>query len=184
MGLFDFFKKDKPKGPDPVSGLTLSKMKPGYMVDYDLKTWEVTAYNLYDWGDGDESYEWQLKNGDDVRYLELETDDEEEWCLSRKVPFGKLGSGISQAIIDNGDPPDEITFDGEPYYLEKMAGGHFLKDGKGIGQPLLSWDYENDEGDKYLSVEQWGEEDFEASQGIPVEEYQFTNILPVEEKED
>jgi hypothetical protein len=59
-----------------------------------------------------------------------------------------------------------------------MGGGKFLKNGTGSGKELLSWDYENDSGDKLLSVEQWGEEDFEASVGYPVEEYQFLNILP------
>ena len=38
----------------------------------------------------------------------------------------------------------------------------------------------NDPGKKYLGIEQWGENDFEASLGEPVEEYQFTNILPRE----
>ena len=180
MGIFDFLKKDKDKGPDPISGLSLKNMKAGYLVDYDLKTWEVTAYNVYDWGEGDKSYEWQLASGDEVVYLEVEFDDEDDWSLNRKLPFGKIGSKVRDHIIEHGDPPDEVVVDGTTYYLEEMAGGHFLKDGEGLGQPMLRWDFEDDSGKKYMGIEQWGEEDFEASTGIPVEEYQFSNILPRE----
>ena len=109
MGWKDLFKKDKDTGPDPVTGLTLGKMKAGYVVDYDLKSWEVTAYNSYDWGDGDLSHEWQLKNSDQVLYLELESDDEDDWSLNRKLPFHKLGAGIKEYIMENGDPPDELV---------------------------------------------------------------------------
>ncbi|MBW2366658.1 MAG: DUF4178 domain-containing protein, partial [Deltaproteobacteria bacterium] len=77
MGLKDFFKKKQPSDLK-ITDLTLSDLKMGYMVDYDLKTWQVTAHNTYDWGDGDLTLEWQLKSHDDTIYLELESDDEEQ----------------------------------------------------------------------------------------------------------
>ena len=40
--------------------------------------------------------------------------------------------------------------------------------------------YEDESGEKYLAIEQWGETEFEASLGQPVEEYQFSDILPGE----
>ncbi len=43
---------------------------------------------------------------------------------------------------------------------------------------LLCWDYYDLSEEKTLTIEQWGEEKFEAAVGIYVEEYQFTNILP------
>jgi hypothetical protein len=178
MGLRDLFKKEKPEGPDPISGLKLSKLKVGYMVDYDLKTWEVTAHSKYDWGDGDITDEWQLRSGDDVVYLEREFDDEDDWSLNRKIPFGSLAPGIRDHLREHDDPPQEIHFEGTTYHLEDMAGGHFLSGGSGPGRPLLRWGYEDDSGEKYLGIEQWGEDEFEATVGVPVEEYQFTNILP------
>ncbi len=178
MGIKDFFKKKKPKGPDPITELTLAKLQAGYYVDYDMKTWEVTAYNIYDWGPGDIAHEWQLKGIDDTIYLERECEDEEYWSISRKIPINRLGSGIKEHIIAHEDPPDEISYEDTTYYLEESGGGHFLKGGKGPGKELLKWDYEDESGKKYLSIEQWGENDFEASAGMPAEEYQFTNILP------
>ncbi len=178
MGIFDIFKKEKEPAADPLHDLTLDKLKTGYLVDYNLETWEVEAGNYYDWGEGDISYEWQLRSTGEVLYLEKESDDEDEWSLNRSISFGRLGTEVKNHIQETGDPPAEIVFEGTTYFQTEMAGGHFFKDGKGPGKEMLSWSYEDDTGRKYLSIEQWGDEDFQASVGEPVEAYQFTNILP------
>ncbi len=182
MGIKDLFKKDKKKEFDPLKDLSLAMLKVGYMVDYDMKTWEVEAYNYYDWGGGDISHEWQLKSGDEVVYLENESDDDEEWSLNRKIAFSSLGSEVKEHILEAGDPPEEIVFEGTTFYREESGGGHFYKDSAGPSKELLRWSYEDDEGQSYLGIEQWGEEDFDATLGEPVEEYQFVNILPREQK--
>ena len=180
MGWLDFLKKDKKKDPDPLSDLTLSNLQVGYMVDYDMKTWEVKAYHYYDWGGGELSYEWQLESVDDALYLEREADDEDVWSISRKISVSRLDPGIKGHIRKHEDPPDEIAFEETTYYLEESGSGHFFKDGKGSGEKFFVWDYEDDSGKKFISIERWGENDFDASVGTVVEEYQFTNILPVE----
>jgi hypothetical protein len=181
MGLLDFFSKKK-KGDedtDSIADLGLSDLKAGYMVDYDLATYQVEAHNFYDWGKGDKSYEWQLKGIDTTYFLEVEDEDEKEWSLNRKIAFGKLDPQVKESILESGDPPREITLDGVTYYQEEMAGGHFHKDCQPEnGREFLRWSYEDDDGSKYLSIEQWGEMEFEAYTGIPVEPYQFSNILP------
>ena len=143
MGFKDFFKKEKKKEIDPLKELTLSHLESGFLVDYDLKTWEVQAKNYYDWGDGEISREWQLKSAEEVVYLEKESDDEDEWSLNRKVPFLRLGSEVKQSLLDKGDPPDTIVFEGNPYYLDETAGGHFYKDSQGPGKEMLRWSYED-----------------------------------------
>ncbi|GBC61234.1 DUF4178 domain-containing protein [Desulfonema ishimotonii] len=178
--LLGFGRKENPadKGPDPLHDLTLSGLQAGDMVDFDLKTWQVQARHRYDWGGGDISFEWQLKSHDDVIYLQKDADDEAEWSISRPIAFGRLGPEIRDYLSEHDDPPEEIVFDGVTYCIEEMAGGHFYKDDRGPGKEFLSWSYADDSGEKYLSIEQWGETEFEAAVGGPAEEYQFTNILP------
>lgn len=184
MSWKDFFRKKPTDAPDPLKDLTLSKLQVGYFVDFDMKTWEVTAKHYYDWGSGVITHEWQLKSVDETIYLERASDDEDEWSISRKIPIGRLGSGIKEHINAHEDPPGQIVFEDTTFYLDESAGGHFHKDGKGPGQELIAWDYIDESEKKYLSIEQWGETDFEASVGEAVEDYQFTNILPTESKED
>ena len=105
MGLRDLFRQKKEEPDiDPLQDLVLSKLKVGYFLDYDLKTWEVTAYNHYDYGDGDSGDEWELTSGREKCYLERSDDDEVEWVLGKKIPIGSLSGGIRQYIIDHDGP--------------------------------------------------------------------------------
>ncbi len=182
MGFTDFFRKKKKQEPtfDPLKDLVLSKLKPGYFLDYDLKSWTVKRYNVYDWGDGMITEEWEIKSGNETCYLDREDDDEVEWTLSRRLPFKKLDAdgSIARTIKKNDDPPGEISYEGKAYYLEESGGGYFQRDGKGIGTEFLTWNFEAESGEEFINIEQWGENDFSASIGIYVEEYQFSNILP------
>ncbi len=181
MGLKNFFKRNKEEANnnvDPISDTTLKNMNKGWYVDYDTKTWEVVSASYYDWGAGDLSYEWQLTSYDDTIYLEREEDDEDIWSISRKVPLSQLGSNIKTHILEHEDPPNQIDFKGKTYYLSESGGGHFYQDKKSAQKNILNWDFEDESGENFLSIEQWGEDDFEASIGHVVFEYQFTNIIP------
>ncbi len=179
MGWKDIFGKKKKKDDSVrLDDLVLSNLKVGWFLDYDMKTWEVEAYNYYDWGGGSITKEWLLKSTDDSIYLARDDDDEVEWSVNRQIKVQRLGPGIIEHIAKHDDPPGEITYEGTVYYLEEGSGGHFHKGGTGPGQKFLSWDFEDDAGTKFLAIEQWGEKDFEASTGISVEEWQFDNILP------
>ncbi len=173
-----FGKKKKEEPLDPFQDMVLSKLKVGYLVDYDLKTWEVTEYNMYDWDDGDYSYEWELTSGNEIIYLEREEDDEVEWVVSKRISFKSLGPGLSTHIKQNEDPPHELEYDGVAYYLEDGSGGYFCKGGGKQRIEFLYWEFLDESEEKVLTIEQWGEDKFEASVGFYVEEYQFTNILP------
>lgn len=177
MGWKDLFKKKATQPSHDVTHLSLADLRPGFMVDYDMTTWQVTAAHTYDWGEDDLTFEWQLKSHDDVIYLEREPDDEDYWSISRKIPIGKIGTRTIEHIRSHGDPPDQVRVDEITYYLEESGGGYFLENGKGPGKELLKWDFADDTGKKFLSIEQWSETDFEASLGITVEEYQFTHLL-------
>ena len=48
MSVRKWFGRDKDNGDD-YEEYTLATMKPGYMVDYDLKTWTVTGFQTYDY---------------------------------------------------------------------------------------------------------------------------------------
>lgn len=173
-----FFKKKDAPTPDPITDLVLSNLQVGCFVDYDMKTWEVKACHYYDWGSGDLSFEWQLTSHDETLFLEREPDDEDYWSVSQKIPISRLMLGLRDQIRANDSPPDTLEFEGTIYYLEETGAGHFHKNREESSIEILKWDYMDESEKKLLSIEQWGEDDFEAFTGKPVEEYQFTDILP------
>lgn len=184
MNLRDLFKK-QPDEPslDPLRDLVLDKLRVGYLVDYDLKTWQVTAHNTYDF-DGKTVREWELTTDRDVRYLERSEDDEEVWTLATKIPVGRLGDAVRDRLYAQQEPPGEISYEGRSYYLYADAAGYFQEGGRGERQPMLAWEYSNagdteaDADTLFLTVEQWGERELEASTSVRVQSYEFTNILP------
>lgn len=176
MSLKDLFHK-KDADFDPLADLVLSKLKVGYMLDYDLKTWQVTDFCRYDYGDGYITDEWELTSGRDTGCLERAEDDEVIWKFTRKLPICAVEGDVSRQIIENGDPPRKIVCKGKTYYLDESGAGHMHKEGKRTAE-FIYWDFLDEDGANIVTIEQWGESDFEASAGLFVEEYQFTNILP------
>lgn len=176
---FNFFFKKKEEGDefDPLRDLVLSKLRVGYMVDYDLKTWKVTAYNKYNI-DGRTTDEWELTSGRERFYLEREEDDEIYWSLSKKLPIGAIDGEIKQYIMKNDDPPDQITCKEKKYYMDSSGAGFMYEGGLGSGIEFIFWDFIDSDGKNFVTIEQWGESEFDAYEGNGVEEYQFSNILP------
>ena len=156
---------------------TLDTMKKGYLVDYDLKTWEVTGYNIYDY-DGFLTQEWELRCGEEVHFLErAEEDGQVEWTLTRKIHVNQIEGDLIDEILNSDDPPEEIHYEGRLYTAVESGAGIQRQGGEEAGREFVSWSYEAGE-DRVLFITQWGERDFAACEGTSVEAYQFTDILP------
>ena len=181
MGFLDRLRKKSDEDElDPLADLVLAKLKPGYLVDYDLRTWRVTDYNTYRFNDGHEAEEWELTADHDKRYLELSRGDGEVWTLSKEIPVGAIDGDVRQHILDHDDPPSEVTYKGTVYYLEGSSGGEMLPAGRGPGKHLIQWELLDEDEERFLSIMQWSETEVTAVSGIFVEDYQFTDILPGE----
>lgn len=87
-----------------VASFDLDQLQEGYLVDYDMATWEVRRHTSYDrpaWPVD----EWTLENGDDILILEHEYDDGDVFRLL--TPAGLT----------------EVEVDGEPF-LSVVRGEH------------------------------------------------------------
>ena len=63
------------------------------------------------------------------------------------------------------------------YYLDESGSGRMHQEGQATKE-FIHWDFIDEEDEHCLTIEQWGETEFEAAEGYYVEEYQFTSILP------
>lgn len=177
MNWNPFKKKDEKAELDPLRDLTLSALRPGYVVDYDLKTWQVTAQHHYDF-EGDRADEWELTCADGVRFLDREEDDGIRWTLTRKIQLSAIEGNLRGHLKESEDPPDTVVYEGTEYFGESSDGGEYFKDGEEPGQEFIVWSYADESGKKVLYIEQWGDDEYEAAVGEVVEEYQFSDILP------
>lgn len=183
LGKKWFGSKDSDGDTDGLADLQLDGMRLGDLVDYDLKTWEVTNRCVYDY-DGFPTQEWQLSAGDDVRFLErAEEDGRTEWTLTRSIDIDEIQPDVIAAIGADEDPPDLVHFESRGYKgVESDSGMQFDvgPDGstrEGAGREFVSWSFASED-ERVLFLVQWGEQRFRVYEGESVQEYSFTDILP------
>lgn len=179
MGIFDRFLKKKTSHYDSTN-IRVHDLDVGFVFDYDLSTWEVLALYEYDWGGNYFTREFKVSNGDKTLYLSLAEDDELILCISSKIKLRQLGEDIQDSLLTHQKAPNKISFEGKNYLFEKEAPGYFHDISKGdeAWEEFISFDYEDDSGNYSISIEQWGEKEFEASTGVYINEFDISNILP------
>lgn len=171
-----FFGKKKEEDVD-FTEPTLASMQVGYMLDYDMKTWQVTACGTYDY-DGYIAREWTLRSGDDIRFLEGgEEDGRMLWSLTTAIDLRSIDGDVGEAIRCDGDPPEQLTYAGLHYDAIESSAGLYRETETGEGREFVSWSFAAD-GGQVLFINQWGDREFSAYAGLRVEEYQFADILP------
>ena len=157
---------------------TLGAMKVGYLVDYDMKTWEVTGYNTYDYS-GFETKEWVIETSNKVGYLErADSDGEISWTLTESIAISQIDEEVIEHIIRHEDPPKTLPYNGRSYRLMESGAGLLHESASSPGKRFISWTYCDNSGNNVLFVTQYGERDFKFVAGGYVQEYQFMNILP------
>ncbi len=181
MGFFDFLFKPKKQLPTyDVTNMKISDIREGFVVDYDMKSWVVKEEYEYDWGNNLFSYEYKLDCGNDSVYLTIEEDDELGLYLMRKIKVRALDENLPEYIEKNQSPPSKIVYGGKTFLKDNERPGYFSNlTKKEDATEFISWDYycETDE-KEIISIEQWGEREFEAAHGHKVQEHSFSSILP------
>jgi len=102
----------------------LAQLREGSMLDYDMQTWEVTAYESHS-DAGWPADEWTLESGTDVRFLEHDYNEGDVFRLSKPAKIskiavhdyhGKQGEPFLTAIREE-DAPGTIVYQDEEYVL-------------------------------------------------------------------
>ncbi len=177
---FGWFKKKKEEESkrlyDPTR-VTVKDLVKGAFLDYALETWEVKAVYEYDWGDNFFSNEFQLSTAEDSIYLSVEEDGELFITVTRKIIIHDIEEDVVTYILKNETPPMKITYQGETYYRKSENIGYYRNVENEEWSELVSWTYFDRSQEKIISVEQWGEQEFEASAGKVVQEFEFSSII-------
>lgn len=174
-----FSRKDKKEESIDPLNIKLTELKKGYILDYDLSSWEVKEVYNYDWGDEFFTKEYKIFNGKDSRYLHVEDDDELELIIAEKIKPTTIDPDLPEHINNHGRPPKKIHYKGSEYRLESTSPGFFNEEGKKEQWvEHISWTYYDTDEVKTINIEQWGEFEFEASIGKVVEAYEISNIVP------
>lgn len=155
MGLFDFL---KPKQEQPkIVPRNFFNIQVGDVVTYDEIDYMVKQ--VYEYNEG--GYKWMdyhlVDNENDI-WFGVDDDDGVELSMYHKVPW------------EDESFPKKVVHDGVTYYKEEHSTARVINksdytDTKAVQVEYA--DYENEAGNKYLSLERWAD-DFEASVGFSI----------------
>lgn len=184
MGIFDIFNKNKKPDYDPLN-VKVTDLRLGFVFDYNLESWIVKEEYEYDWGDNCFTREFKITNGDKTAYLHVEDDDEVKITISDKIKIRKIDEDLPEYIRSNGESRTKLVYNNKTYFLDKESPGFYRDVAKSPDKnkdeswtEFISWDY-YDESEKFaISIEQWGENEFDASVGEIIEEFKISNIIP------
>jgi hypothetical protein len=181
MGLFDVFKKkEEPKlNYDPLD-VKVTDLQKNFVFEYDLKSWVVKEVYDYDWGNNFITREYKVDSGDETAYLSVDEDDEIYLYLMKKVNIRAIDEDLPEQIVKQEVPPKKLTYDGKTFFKGNEHPGYFhnTDDTTNEWSEFILWDY-YDESEKFIiSIEQWGEREFEAAYGKVLREHEISNIIP------
>jgi hypothetical protein len=177
MGFLDFLfgGNDDDVPDDVVDDPSLDQLREGYVLDYEMRTWEVTRHAKYDY-EGWPADEWTLENGDDLMFLEYEYDDGDVFLLSEPVESTEVtvDGEPFRAVVRDQEPPGTVTYERDEYVLAEEGSATRTVDGR--TNSLDYWVYQGD--DEFVALERYGSSDWNVYAGREVEPFEFDNILP------
>jgi hypothetical protein len=160
-----FQSKKKTEAPE-VKERNFFNIRVNDIIEYNLEDYQVVGKLTYH----DHGWEWiayQLLGASETIWLSVEMDDELGLAIY-KTTKEKLSEPI----------PKNVTVDGTAYTLAEQGTARVSGEGRGKnvnGVEVNYYDFENDDEDKFLSVEVWGSE-VEVSQGYEIEEFEIKII--------
>ena len=145
-------------------------------VGPELKDMDITVLSRHIYREGEYTwYEIEGETGDGKVWIEYEEDDELEIAIKLKdLKLRELG--ISKSDLDRMDDEEKgsFTYKDEKFYYEDSGQAVFYRHGlEDKAEQFYYWEFENDEGDKFIGVENWSGE-YESSLSAPLKPSQVT----------
>jgi preprotein translocase subunit YajC len=142
------------------------------MDDYDVT---ISRRHVYKEG-GYEWFELEGDNGSSTVWLSVEKDDELEVNLAvKKSKLRVLGVSIKDLEEMENNNEGEIEYEDEKFYYESSGEADFFKDGNTNNpEAFYYWEFENENGSRFISIEEWEDGDVDVTISLPVKQSQIT----------
>ncbi len=169
---------------DP-SRLTIENLKPGYMVDYRIKTWKAVNENQFDWDNGLTEKEFKLVIESEIDRMFVYLRKESgylEVLETKQINIHAIDPLLEREILENKQPMNRLNYNGLPYYRENVKKGWvFNIPGDERPRRVTAWEYFNEQRDLVIRIELYGTAEFKTTIGKIISPSLFTDILPVED---
>lgn len=172
--LFGIRKANKSTGDTQVD-FEVKDLKKGFILDYDLKSWEVQDVAVYEWDNGVKDYEYTIFDGKEKQFLNYESASG-NISVYWKSQINEIW-GDFRAMIRKGEDITNETF--------TVGGSEFYFAGEGAARVksmtetfhMTNWLFQSDD-NRYISFNKYEDGFLEAYEGIGLSPHAVSNILP------
>ncbi len=166
---------------DPMR-LSIINIKAGFLVDFDLTTWETVQEWQYDWDNGNSGKEFRLVNEKETLHLYMRNEGTQlHTILGRKVNIFSIDRDLEEEIQTNSRPPSVINYEEIDYFREntKVGWRHELT-AKTSANKITAWEYFDETLTFFMRIEQIEGQSYKATVGEVISPFEFSNVLSKE----
>lgn len=163
------------------TNLTIKNLLKGFVLTYNLKSWEVIYEAQYDWANGESDKLYRLSGEDNSHILVYVR---EEMGLLTPFIEDKLQSNEqTQAFgkLNAQTAPTELDFNDDHYRKLNYSAGKMFVSGSQNFSEMAQWFYVSAATEKSLRIVQFTHGEVAVFMGKQAKEMEFTNILPSED---
>lgn len=160
---------------DPLN-IRFRDLNIGFLVDYDLKTWQIKEGGECDL-EGNLFRRFKLSDGKDS--LDIFYDLRGKVYLVNEFNIKTLDE-VDDEILNKGNPPDEVEYQGKKYYLDKKfdGQGRDLSSNSHDWHRMIAWFFDSEDMKDTLFIGQKGLKELVSFILVEISELDFSNILP------
>lgn len=142
------------------------------MEEFDVS---ILAKHLY----RDEGSSWYELEGESINgkvWIDLEEGDDLVLSITlKKVKLRDISLSKNDLKRIDDDEEGEVQFEDQTYYYDDSDEATFYRHGdESQGERYYYWDFENDDEDKFVSVEKWSDGSYDVSYSEAIEPHQVT----------
>ncbi len=162
---------------DPMN-ITIKDLDKGFVLDYNLKTWEIFDAFEYDY-ENNLSRLFLLSDG--TKEVLLFFEKLTYLYLFDEFSLAEIDAKIKRQILTNGIPPENIIREDKTFLLDREVSGHKRTMGTRNTHDwyrVFLWRYSCESGDDIILIEQKGSDEMKSYIGRRISENEFSNIIP------
>ena len=174
--LKGLFIKKKEEEEEPIQiEKTVHDLDVGYILDYDMESWEVLASYTYRYK-GHVAKEYKIRSSGETRFLNVSDSNSLLLSISKEANINNVDASLRSSVLSN-QPIVRLTWEHENYTLKESTQGQFTDDRLQDWASFSSWEYVNADNSKFVYVSRWEDGSVECFVGDYLKEYQISNIL-------
>ncbi len=173
--LSNLFGKKKEEKEAPNVNLTVHDIKPRYILDYDMDSWEVIASYTYSYA-GYSAKEYKIRSGSQTKFLNVSDANSLLLSVSEEVNINNVDARLRNSVAQD-QPLTKVTWQGVEYMLKEQSQGKFTEDVVQDWAQFKGWEYVTADNSHFIYVSKWEDNSIESYAGEYVKEFAISNII-------